>query len=46
MGFFFGSSNDKEDIDFESLRSDLVDEYGAQMASFSSELGFCNMFDA
>ena len=46
MGFFFNSSNNNEDIDFESLRADLIDEYGAQMASFSGGLGFCDMFDA
>ena len=46
MGFFFGSSNANNDIDFESLRADLIDEYGAQMASFSGGLGFCAMCDA
>lgn len=46
MGFIFGSSNDNKDIDFEKLRSDLIDEYGAQMASFSGGLGFCDMCDA
>lgn len=46
MGFFFGSSNDNEDIDFERLRSDLVDEFGAQMVSFSGGLGFSDMCDA
>lgn len=46
MGFIFGSSNDNKDIDFEKLRSDLINEYGAQMASFSGGLGFCDMCDA
>ena len=46
MGFFFGPSNNNDDIDYESLRSDLMDEYGAQMASFSGGLGFCDMCDA
>ncbi len=46
MGFFFWSSNTKEDIDFERLRSDLINEYGAQMDSFSGGLGFCDMCDA
>lgn len=46
MGFFFGSSNDNEDIDFERLRSDLIDRYGAQMASFTGGLSFCDMCDA
>ena len=46
MGFFFGSSNNNEDIDYDKLRSDLVNEYGAQMASFSGGLGFCDMCDA
>lgn len=46
MGFFSSASNNNEDIDFESLRNDLIDEYGAQMASFSGGLGFCDMCDA
>ena len=46
MRFFFSSSNDNENIDFERLRTDLIDEYRAQMASFSRGLGFCNMCDA
>lgn len=46
MGFFFSTSNNNEDIDYERLRSDLTDEYGAQMASFSGGLGFCDMCDA
>ena len=46
MGLFFGSSNNNEDIDYNKLRSDLVDKYGAQMASYSGGLGFCDMCDA
>ena len=46
MKFFFNSLDDNEDIDFESLRTDLIDEYGCQMASFSGGLGFCDMCDA
>ena len=46
MGFFFDSSNNNENIDYEKLRSNLIDEYGAQMASFSGGLGFCDMCDA
>ena len=45
MGFIFGTSKN-ENIDYERLKSDLVDEYGAQMASFSDGLGFCDMCDA
>ena len=36
----------REDIDYDKLRSDLIDEYGAQMSSFSGGLGFCDMCDA
>ncbi len=46
MGFFFGSSKCNEDIDYEGLRRDLMDEYGEQMASFSGGLGLCDMCDA
>jgi len=46
MGLIFGSSNNIEDIDYDKLGSDLVDECGAQMASFSGGLGFCDMCDA
>lgn len=46
MRFFFSSLNNNDDIDFDKLRKDLVDEYGAQMASFSGGLGFCDMQDA
>ena len=30
----------------ESLRNDLIDECGAQMASFSGGIGFSDMLDA
>ena len=46
MGFFFGTSNSNENIDYESLRNDLIDEYGAQMSSFSGDIGFSDMCDA
>ena len=37
---------EREDIDYDKIRSDLIDEYGVQMASFSGGLGFCDMCDA
>lgn len=35
-----------EHIDFERLRNDLMDEYGAQSAVFSGGFGFLEMCDA
>lgn len=32
MGLFFSNSNNAGDYDFDSLRRDLVDEFGAQSA--------------
>ena len=47
MGLFFHSNNnDSGDYDFDRLRRDLVDEYGAQSAAFSGEFGFLEMCDA
>lgn len=46
MGIFSRSSNNNGDIDFKRLRSDLMDEYGAQMAAYSGGLGFLDMCDA
>lgn len=47
MGLFFGkNSNGSNDIDFKRLRSDLMDEYGAQMAAYSGGFGFLEMCDA
>ena len=35
-----------ESIDYERLRNDLMDEYGAQGAAFSGGFGFMEMCDA
>ncbi len=35
-----------ESIDYERLRNDLMDEYGAQGAVFSGGFGFMEMCDA
>lgn len=45
MGFLFYREN-REEYDFEKLRRDLIDEYGAQSAAFSGEFGFLEMCDA
>ena len=47
MGLFFHSNNnDSGDYDFDRLRRDLVDEYGAQSVAFSGGFGFLEMCDA
>ncbi|MBP3803738.1 MAG: hypothetical protein J6I76_07550 [Oribacterium sp.] len=46
MGLFSHNSNNNGDIDFKRLRSDLMDEYGAQMAAYSGGFGFLEMCDA
>lgn len=46
MGLFFSNSNNAGDYDFDSLRGDLVDEFGAQSAAFSGGFGFLEMCDA
>ncbi|MCR4945242.1 MAG: hypothetical protein K5986_12605 [Clostridium sp.] len=46
MGLFFSSSNDTGDYDFDRLRRDLVDDFGAQSAAFSGGFGFLEMCDA
>ena len=46
MGIFSRSSNNNGDIDFKRLRSDLMDEYGAQMTAYSGGFGFLEMCDA
>ncbi len=46
MGLFFSSSNNAGDYDFDRLRRDLVDEFGAQSAAFSGGFGFLEMCDA
>jgi hypothetical protein len=38
---FFSKS--KTNIDYKRLRKDLIDEYGAQMVSFSGVFGFLDM---
>lgn len=46
MGLFFHGSNIAGNIDYDRLRRDLVDEYGAQSAAFSGGFGFLEMCDA
>lgn len=47
MGLFFNSKNtDDGDYDYNRLRRDLVNEYGAQSAVYSGGLGFLDMCDA
>jgi len=41
---FFSKKNDE--IDYERLRSDLMDEYGAQAVTITGALGYCDMCDA
>ncbi len=45
MGLFL-RSNKSDDIDFDRLRRELVDEYGAQSVAFSGGFGFLEMCDA
>lgn len=45
MGLFSHKSN-SGDIDFNRLREDLMDEYGAQMVSFAGAMGYSDMCDA
>lgn len=45
MGLF--SWNKREgNIDFDRLREDLMDEYGAQMVTFTGAMGYSDMCDA
>lgn len=48
MGLFSHSDNNNTggDMDFNRLRNDLMDEYGAQSAAFSGGFGFLEMCDA
>ncbi len=47
MGLLFNSKNtDDGDYDYDRLRRDLVNEYGAQSAAYSGGLGFLDMCDA
>ena len=45
MGLFSHSSND-EQIDYERLRQDLMDEYCAQMVTITGAMGYSDMCDA
>ena len=45
MGLFSKSSSNGE-IDYNKLRNDLVDEYGAQMVTFTGAMGYSDMCDA
>jgi len=45
MGLYSG--NKKEgNIDFDRLREDLIDEYGAQMVTITGAMGYSDMCDA
>ncbi len=46
MGLFSRNSNDNASYDYEKLRRDLIDEFGAQSAAFSDGFGFLEMCDA
>ena len=46
MGLFSRNSNDNASYDYEKLRRDLIDEFGAQSAAFSGGFGFLEMCDA
>ena len=42
MGFF----SDDDEYDYDKLRNDLVNDYGAMGATFLGGLGFVNMMEA
>lgn len=46
MGLFSRNSNDNASYDYDKLRRDLIDEFGAQSAAFSGGFGFLEMCDA
>lgn len=48
MGLFSHSDKSKNEgsVDYKRLRNDLMDEYGAQMVSFSGAMGYSDMCDA
>ncbi len=46
MGLFSNHASYESNIDFKRLREDLMDEYGAQMVSYSGALGYSDMCDA
>ena len=43
MGIF---TDGDDEIDFNRLRNDLMDEYGAQMVTFTGAMGYSDMCDA
>ena len=45
MGLFSGNNSDGK-IDVNRLREDLMDEYGAQMVTFTGAMGYSDMCDA
>ncbi len=45
MGLISKSSSNGE-IDYNKLRNDLMDEYGAQMVTFTGAMGYSDMCDA
>lgn len=46
MGLFSHNSNNDSSIDFDRLRDDLMDEYGAQMVTCTGAMGYSDMCDA
>lgn len=46
LGIRMFDTFDKDKIDYEKLRQDLIDQYAAEMVSFSSGLGFLDAMDA
>lgn len=46
MALFISGINNDEDYNYEDLRRDLVDTFGAQSAVFSGGFGFLEMCDA
>lgn len=45
MGLFSGNNSGGK-IDINRLREDLMDEYGAQMVTFTGAMGYSDMCDA
>lgn len=45
MGLLSGNKSEGN-IDFNRLREDLMDEYGAQMVTFTGVMGYSDMCDA
>ena len=42
----FGMFDDNQEYDYERLRKDLANDYGAMGATFLGDLGFVNMLEA